>query len=85
MKAESDELEQNVCIIRAMVVMQWWRLVGYHRCILCCEAGQVLGAEGRLDEHYDSVFCVKDAVKAIYVDEYGAGILCPSSIENVSI
>ena len=85
MESERDKFEQNVGVIRDVVVLEWWRLVRYDGSILCRETGEVFGINRRLDEDYDSMLRVKDAVETLYVDEYGAGVLCPGGIENVSI
>lgn len=85
MEAESDELQENVRVVRFIVVKERRRLVGYDCSILCCEARQIIGAKCRLDEYYYSLFRVKDIVEAIDVDEYGAGVLCLGGIEDVSV
>ena len=85
MKAESDELEENVGVVWSSVIVKRRRLVRYDGSVLGREVGQVFRAERRLDEDDDSVFRVKDVLEAVYVDEYGAGVLCPSSIEDVSV
>ena len=85
MEAESDELEENVSVIRNIVIIERRRLIGYDRSVLCCEAGEIFGANCRLDEDYDSVLGVKDVVETIDVDEHRASVLCLGGIEDVSI
>ena len=85
MEAESNELEKNVGIIGDRIIKERRRLIGNDRSVQCCEARKVFGAKCRFDEDYDSVFRVKDIVEAIYVDEYGAGVLWLGSIEHISV
>ena len=85
MEAECNELEKNIGIIGDRIIEERRRLIGNDGRVPCCEAREVLGAKGRFDEDYDSVFGVKDIVEAIYVDEYGAGVVWPGSIEDISV
>ncbi len=85
METKSDELEQNVGVIWHIVIVERRRLVGYDCSVLCCEVGEVFGANCRLDKDDDAMFCVEDIVEAIYIDEYGAGILFLGGIEDESV
>ena len=84
-EAEADEFEEHVGVVGDAVVVEWGRLVGDDCGVLGLEAGDVVGAEGRLDEDYDSLFCVEEIVEPGYVDEDGAGILRFGGVEHVSV